>query len=125
MSSVDRNQPLTRPARIANARSRAIICLGRGFLTEILRGENEKAKAAALVPHRGIGVLEWAGLCFHQHSRFVRWFSLDLRVAEKAAIGAERSGISRIVTACRSLGTDLTRSVVGQALPLSLPLSAD
>jgi hypothetical protein len=54
-----------------------------GFLTGILRGENEKAKPAALLPYRGIEVLEWAGLCFHQHSRFVRWFSLnphDVRV---------------------------------------------
>jgi len=47
---------------------------GEGFLTEILRGENEKAKAAAVLPYRGIEVLEWAGLCFHQHSRIVRWF---------------------------------------------------
>ena len=47
---------------------------GEDFLTEIWRGESGKAKAAALLPDRGIGVLEWAGLCFHQHSRFVRWF---------------------------------------------------
>jgi len=47
---------------------------GEGFLTEILCAENEKAKAAALLPYRGIEVLEWAGLCFHQHSRIVRWF---------------------------------------------------
>ena len=46
-------------------------------MTEMLRGENEKAKAAALLPYRGIGVLEWASLCFHQHSRFVRCFSLN------------------------------------------------
>jgi len=51
-------------------------------LTEILRGENDKAKAAALLPYRGIEVLEWAGLCFHQHSRIVRWFSLNPRVAQ-------------------------------------------
>ena len=38
---------------------------------------NEKAKAAALLPYRGIEVLEWAGLCFHQPSRVVRWFSLN------------------------------------------------
>ena len=31
---------------------------GEGFLTEILRGENEKAKAAALLPYRGIEVPE-------------------------------------------------------------------
>ena len=47
---------------------------GEGLLTEILCGENEKAKAAALLPYRRIGVLEGAGLCFHQHSRVVRWF---------------------------------------------------
>jgi len=50
-----------------------------GFLTEILRGENEKAKAAALLPYRGIRILEWASLCFHQHSRIVRWSFLNPR----------------------------------------------
>jgi hypothetical protein len=47
---------------------------GKGFVTEMLCAENEKADAAALLPYRGIGILEWASLCFHQHSRFVRWF---------------------------------------------------
>ncbi len=56
-----------------------------GFLTEILRGENEKAKAAALLPDRGIGVLEWASLCFHQHSRIVRWFFESARRRGRAS----------------------------------------
>jgi hypothetical protein len=52
---------------------------GEGFLTVMLCAENEKAKAAALLPYRRIGVLEWASLCFHRHSRIVRCFSLDPR----------------------------------------------
>ena len=90
-------------------------------MTEILRGENEKAKAAALVPHRGIGVLSGLAFVFTDIPGSFVGFLWICGWQKKAAIGAERSGISRIVTACRSL-TDLTRSVVGQALPLSLAM---
>ena len=65
---------------------------GEGFLAEILRGENEKAKAAALLPYRGIGVLEWAGLCFHQHSRFVRWFFQPARCRGRVCPALVRTG---------------------------------
>ena len=59
---------------------------GEGIVTEILRGENAKAKAAAPLPYRGIGVLEWTSLCFHQHTRFVRWFLNPLPVGVGLAL---------------------------------------
>ena len=65
------------PGARRKRRRRACCFVEEGILTEVLARTCEKGPADATQHYRPVGVHECAVLCFHQHSRFVRQFSLN------------------------------------------------